>query len=274
MVILNGLIRRQINFKVVYCGPPGAGVSANLTSLEDYAPSELVSIDTEECSVLFLDGLPLSPERRIGGLKVSSQLFAAPGEVSPEAIRRLALFQGVDGVVFVATSDPTRTKDNQRALGKLLASLDACGLDPATLPVVLQWNQRDLQDALGPRERAAFNEFGWPELEAVASGGEGVRETLGEIQELMTRRLEEGYGIERPEKDRSQLPLASPTASQRDPPPAPDPPPRSGGNPPEDARSALDRPLIRPAPPASRVELGLGLFLCLLALGLAAWNLL
>jgi signal recognition particle receptor subunit beta len=183
---------REIMAKIVYYGPGLCGKTTNLEQIHNrVSPGErgkLVSLATEQERTLFFDFMPVKAGK-IGGFQLKFQLYTVPGQVYYNASRRLVL-QGVDGVVFVADSDPDRLDANIESLRNLYENLKAHGVNVDTLPIVFQYNKRDLPNAL-PSEnlQAALNYDEAPAFQAIASKGVGVFETLGEVMSLVEQRL-------------------------------------------------------------------------------------
>src|SRR5512143_314905 len=183
MVFLN-YTAMQMTAKIVYYGPGLCGKTTNLGWIHaKTAPrsrGEMVSLETEADRTLFFDLLPLDVGV-IGGLKVRLQLYTVPGQVFYNATRRLVL-KGVDGVVFVADSQLPALEPNEESLANLRQNLEELGIEPRDVPVVFQYNKRDLRNIL-PVEKlqAALNPQGAPAFEAAAIHGVGVFETLKEI---------------------------------------------------------------------------------------------
>jgi signal recognition particle receptor subunit beta len=180
---------RELNFKLVYYGPAGAGKATNLQRLFDAASpsarSKMTSLATGTDRMLFFDFLPQWAEE-IHGLRARTHLYAACGEVAHEAQRKLVL-QGVDGVCFVADSRPERLGANMDCLEGLRAHLNEMGRDPDQVPIVYQYNKRDLPDAVPARQLSGLlNPGGKPEFEAIATAGAGVAETLEALTRIVT----------------------------------------------------------------------------------------
>ena len=181
---------REIHCKIVYYGPGLGGKTANLEHIFDRVDpasrGKMISLKTDSDRTLFFDFLPISIGN-VRGHSVRLQLYTVPGQVFYEASRRL-LLRGVDGVVFVADSQPTRQDANLESLENLEGHLRANGFDPARMPTVLQYNKRDMEDAM-PVEalRASLNRRNAPEHLAVARHGEGVFETLKSISRAVLR---------------------------------------------------------------------------------------
>ncbi|HTR97065.1 MAG TPA: GTPase domain-containing protein [Candidatus Acidoferrales bacterium] len=189
---------REIHFKIVYYGCGLCGKTTNLRSLHDRLPPErrgkLISIATDHERTLFFDFLPIDLGQ-VNGFTTRFHLYTVPGQVYYKLSRR-AVLQGVDGVVFVADSHPSREHANAESLADLHEHLRTLGLEGpalARIPWVVQYNKRDLPLAVPlARLRAAVNERDWPEFEAVASEGRGVTETLRSICKSVLARLAPG----------------------------------------------------------------------------------
>jgi len=186
MVFLN-YTAMQMTAKIVYYGPGLCGKTTNLTWIHaKTAPrsrGEMVSLETDSDRTLFFDLLPLDVGV-IGGLKVRLQLYTVPGQVFYNATRRLVL-KGVDGVVFVADSQAPAAEPNEESLANLRQNLEELGLDPRSVPVVFQYNKRDLRNILPvPELQKSLNTASAPFFEAAAIHGVGVFETLKEISRL------------------------------------------------------------------------------------------
>jgi signal recognition particle receptor subunit beta len=183
---------REITCKIVYYGPGRSGKTTNLQHIHANLPEErrgrMISLATETDRTLFFDFLPLELGT-ISGYQVRFQLYTVPGQVYYDSTRKLVL-QGADGVVFVADSQPSRQEENLESFRNLQANLLDQGVDPRTLPVCLQFNKRDLPDAL-PRELLdrTLNYRGHLSSEASAATGAGVFETLRGISGLVLERL-------------------------------------------------------------------------------------
>jgi len=177
----------QMTAKIVYYGPGLCGKTTNLQCIHNKtAPrsrGEMVSLETEADRTLFFDLLPLDVGV-IGGMKVRLQLYTVPGQVFYNATRRLVL-KGVDGVVFVADSQVPAAEPNEESLSNLRQNLEELGVDPKTVPVVFQYNKRDLRNILPvDKLQQSLNPGGAPAFEAAAIHGVGVFETLKEISRL------------------------------------------------------------------------------------------
>jgi signal recognition particle receptor subunit beta len=145
---------REITCKIVYYGPGRGGKTTNLQDVHARIPEakrgRMVSLATEMDRTLFFDFLPLELGT-ISGFQVKFQLYTVPGQVYYDATRKLVL-QGADGVVFVADSQARRQEENVESFRNLQSNLLEQGVDPRTLPLCLQYNKRDLPDAVPVEE--------------------------------------------------------------------------------------------------------------------------
>jgi signal recognition particle receptor subunit beta len=181
---------KTIRFKIVYCGTPLSGKTTNLrqihAKLDPQGRSDLVSLSTAQDRTLFFDFLAVESSA-IPGYRISFHLYTVPGQVTYNATLQLVLRQA-DGVVFVADSQMDRQRDNIHAFQSLEANLRLNGSDIARLPLVLQYNKRDLPNA-APLEYLEFllNNQGVPHLsfEADAKGGRNVLATLNAISQTV-----------------------------------------------------------------------------------------
>ena len=186
---------REINCKVVYYGPALCGKTTNLEVIHRRVAPEgrgtLMSLATETDRTLFFDFLPVELGA-VRGFSTRFHLYTVPGQVQYDASRRLIL-KGVDGVVFVADSAPDRLEANVESLANLYDNLQRHGIDPLTIPLVLQYNKRDLPNALPVAALDDALRTGWaaraPVHEAVAMAGEGVFETLKSVGGLVIAAL-------------------------------------------------------------------------------------
>ena len=183
---------REINCKLVYYGPGLGGKTTNIEYVYNKVSPEtrgkLISLATEQERTLFFDFLPVDLGS-IRGFKTRFHLYTVPGQVYYNASRRLIL-KGVDGVVFVADSQPERMDANIASMQNLYENLAEYGYDPATLPLVIQYNKRDIPSAVPVAElRAQLNPDELPEYEAVAISGGGVFDTLKVVSKLVLKTI-------------------------------------------------------------------------------------
>jgi signal recognition particle receptor subunit beta len=184
---------REINCKIVYYGTGLGGKTTNLKYIHgQLAPTtrgELISLATETERTLFFDFLPLDLGS-VQGFKTRFSLYTVPGQVEYNASRKLIL-NGVDGIIFVADSDVMRSKDNVESLQNMVDNLKEYSLTLDNIPWVLQYNKRDLANAMQiERMERELNTMGVPSFEAVASEGLGVFATLKAISKLILNRLQ------------------------------------------------------------------------------------
>jgi signal recognition particle receptor subunit beta len=179
---------KEINCKIVYYGPGLCGKTTNLRYIhERMHPSSrgrMISLATETERTLFFDFLPLAMGE-IRGFKTRFHLYTVPGQVFYDASRRLIL-RGVDGVVFCVDSQLTRMDANVESLENLKINMREQGYDPDRVPLVLQYNKRDIEHIATVAElHALINYRNVPEYEAIATTGVGVFETLKGVIKLV-----------------------------------------------------------------------------------------
>jgi len=229
----------QMAAKIVYYGPGLCGKTTNLQFIYGHTSQdsrgEMVSLETETDRTLFFDLLPIDVGS-IAGFNTRIQLYTVPGQVFYNTTRKLVL-KGVDGVVFVADSQRPMLQTNVESLRNLEENLGEMSLSFDTLPIVLQYNQRDLPEVCSDQEmEAALNRRGWPSFEASAVTGQGVFETLKGVSKLTL------LSLKKPLTKMGSEP-ARPSAGPR-PVAVPAPPPRPAPAP------APARPTPAPAAPA------------------------
>ena len=179
---------KEVNCKIVYYGPGLGGKTTNLQHVykrtSSDVRSEMITLNTENERTLFFDFLPLDLGE-IRGFKTRFHLYTVPGQVFYEASRKLIL-SGLDGVIFVADSQVEKMESNIESLKGLENNLVEQGNDLEELPIVMQWNKRDLPNSTSVDDlEKSLNKWGSPSFEAVASDGEGVFETLKMISKLV-----------------------------------------------------------------------------------------
>lgn len=180
---------REVQFKIVYCGTPLGGKTTNLVYIHQrLAPSlrgHLASIATEQERTLFFDFLPVHPTI-IAGYDTRFQLYSVPGQRIYGETRRIVL-TGVDGIVFVADSDPSRMEANLEALESTLDAVRGLNRSFDRIPVIFQFNKRDLPDAMPPEEMDAALGVTRPTFLACASIGTNVFATLDAVTQMVLR---------------------------------------------------------------------------------------
>ena len=181
----------DVAYKIVYYGPGLSGKTTNLRGIRDLVAPEnrgrLVTLCTRCERTVFFDFLPVN-FARIGDTRVKLHLYSVPGQAY-YALSRRVILDGVDGIVFVADSQKERTEANLNTMDDLEHNLSSYGLDAGRIPLVLQFNKRDLPGIMPVDQMSRdLNRHGWPTVESVALGGSGPTETLKEIARVMARR--------------------------------------------------------------------------------------
>jgi signal recognition particle receptor subunit beta len=201
MVVLN-YTGEEINAKIVYYGPGLSGKTTNLENLYSHMPvdakGQMVSMKTRTDRTLFFDFFPLELGE-ISGYRTRFLLYTVPGQVYYNATRKLVL-KGADAVVFVADSAPDKLEENIESLRNLEDNLNEHGLSLDDIPWVIQYNKRDIPDAMPVAElHKHLNLMNVPALEAVALTGFGVYDTFkciaGILYKKLKERLESGEGF-------------------------------------------------------------------------------
>ncbi len=192
--------QRTVKVKIAYYGPALGGKTTNLKVLHEQAKpqqrGDLVSVNSEQDRTILCDLLPL----RTGGFRgfdLRLQLLAVPGQTTYAAPRRTVL-KGSDGVVFVGNSAVDRWHENLQSFQELEGNLRLIDVDPATIPLVFQYNKRDLPQLLEVSAlNRGLNARGVPAVEAVANLGKGVLETFSAIVTLTIENLSRRYRMMR-----------------------------------------------------------------------------
>jgi signal recognition particle receptor subunit beta len=191
MSLIN-IAAREIQLKLVYYGIGLSGKTTNLRQLHTNVVGEemstMTSIATEGERTLFFDFLPIDVGK-IHGFRLRFQMYTVPGQ-QLYAATRTAVLHGADAVVQVVDSQAEKLEDNRQSLQELAENLGAQHKDIATFPIVLQYNKRDLPNALSVKElEEALNARHLPSFEAVASRGVGVFETFRTLSKEAVKRL-------------------------------------------------------------------------------------
>ena len=186
---------REINCKIVYYGPGLGGKTTNIQYVYQKTSGEnrgdMITLNTENERTLFFDFLPLDLGE-IRGFKTRFHLYTVPGQVFYEASRKLIL-RGVDGIIFVADSQVERMEANIKSLEDLKKNLTAQGYEIEKLPIVMQWNKRDLANITPTQElEERLNKWDASTFEATAIKGEGVFESLKMVSKLVLMNLKGG----------------------------------------------------------------------------------
>jgi signal recognition particle receptor subunit beta len=188
-------VTKEVNCKIVYYGPGLGGKTTNIQYVYQKTSGDskgnIISLNTENERTLFFDFLPLDLGE-IRGFKTRFHLYTVPGQVFYEASRKLIL-RGVDGIVFVADSQVERMEANIESLKSLEKNLLEQGYDIEKVPLVLQWNKRDLPNITSVKDlHDTLNKWNVPEFEAVAVKGTGVFDTLKMVSKLVLMNLKGG----------------------------------------------------------------------------------
>jgi signal recognition particle receptor subunit beta len=190
---------KELTVKLVYYGPALSGKTTNLRALHWLSTPDsrggLMTLETQNDRTLFFDMLPITLSSK-SGLKVRLKLFTVPGQVMHNATRRLVL-QAADGVAFVADSQRSEEDANRESFTNLKENLAEIGMDPERVPIVIQFNKRDLEDvrtdeeldAIAARSRATI-------YKAVATRGYGVVQTLLGLVRDTWHHLEREHGLQ------------------------------------------------------------------------------
>lgn len=199
MAVFNHL-RKEIDAKIVYYGPGISGKTTNLQfihqNLKPEQRGKMVSLATEEERTLFFDFLPIELES-VRGFRTRFHLYTVPGQIYYGATRR-AVLSGADGVIFVADSQTERMEDNLMSLKDLEENLRYYGKRIETIPLVIQYNKRDLPNISSVEElNQKINRWQAPYFESVAIIGQGVFKTLTMACRLVLKAIEEGVETRR-----------------------------------------------------------------------------
>ena len=202
MVIYNAATK-ELTAKIVYYGPGLCGKTTNLKVLHDRlepgTAGKLLNLQTQTDRTIYFDLLPVELGD-IKGYKIRFQLATVPGQTAFNETRRVVL-KGVDGIVFVADSQWTMLPKNLESWQNLKDNLKTNEITFESIPVVVQYNKRDLADILAvDAMQEALGLSSYPFVEAVASAGRGVTETFKLISKLtfvdLLRRLQGRRGEE------------------------------------------------------------------------------
>jgi signal recognition particle receptor subunit beta len=187
---------RQLTLKLVYYGPPLSGKTSNLRALhaavDKLNRGRLMTLDTRDDRTLFFDLMPIF--FRTSGFSFRIKVYTVPGQPVHEATRKVVL-ASADGIVFVADSSTKVREENAASWRNLVANLAALGLE--RLPIVVQYNKRDLPDAIPLEEADRFGDPARRIESACAKRGEGVVSTFFELVGRAWERLDRDIQISR-----------------------------------------------------------------------------
>ena len=196
---------REIALKLVYYGPALSGKTTNLRSLHQLTTEDsrgrLMTLETRDDRTLFFDMLPLtlraspSSEGAPAGMTLRIKIFTVPGQVLHASTRRLVL-QGADGVAFIADSQISETEHNAASFLDLRRNLKELNLSVKDLPLVIQFNKRDLDRIRSDEELVALASRGRePVFKASAVSGKGVLETFFGLLDVTWRKLDREHQL-------------------------------------------------------------------------------
>ncbi|WP_432823099.1 GTP-binding protein [Trichloromonas sp.] len=192
-------LEKRMVLKLVYYGPALSGKTTNLLQLHELLEQEgrgdLMVLDTKDDRTIYFDLLPffiMAPS----GLKIKVKVFTVPGQVKHDATRK-AVLQRADGVAFIADSQSIETMNNRNSFENLESNLGMVGLDIETIPLVIQYNKRDLPAVISePDIHRVWAATGIPVAMASALNGTGVVETFSRLAELTYEHVDARYGLE------------------------------------------------------------------------------
>lgn len=198
MVQIN-LQQREITLKIVFYGPALSGKTTNLQAvhqlMDQDARGRLMVLDTSDDRTLFFDLMPVF-FRSESGFTVKVKLFTVPGQVMHNSTRRIVL-QGADGVAFIADSQLDQTQANNDCWRDMMNNLKLNGLDPDEVPIVIQFNKRDMPSVRPDEEIDEVAKRGAETVfKASAITGAGVMETLEGILRATWRSLDARYSLQ------------------------------------------------------------------------------
>lgn len=191
MVLFNHATR-EMTAKIVYYGPGLCGKTTNLLVIFDKLDAKtrgkMLSLATKTDRTLFFDLLPVDVGK-VGTFNLRIQLYTVPGQVFYNQTRKLVL-KGADAIVFVVDSQPSMLDSNRESFSNLLENLEENQLDPNDMPMVVQYNKRDLPGVLPVEELEQKLGFdGFPFVEASALRGDGVMDTFKLVSKLTAKHL-------------------------------------------------------------------------------------
>jgi GTPase SAR1 family protein len=188
--------QREIAIKLVYYGAALSGKTTNLKMLHAHADEKsrgrLLSLDSQSDRTLFFDLLPL--HFRAGSVTVKLRIYTVPGQVMHNATRKVVL-QSADGVAFIADSRLSEVGATTDSFANLKENLRENGIDPEAVPMVLQFNKRDLPDVRSEDELARVEQRGRPVFTATAKRDEGVLKTFFALAKVTWDDLEKKHNL-------------------------------------------------------------------------------
>lgn len=192
MVLVN-YADRKLTCKVVYYGTGESGKTSNLiyiyNTLDSTIRSEMTCLEGLNERTLFFDFLSINLGD-VKGFNTTFSLYTSPGQMQYNAARKIIL-NGVDGIIFVANSSRDEKENNIQSYKNMIENLKEYNLNLNHIPIVLQYNKRDLENALSFEElESDLNQAGHPSFEAVAIQGQGVFATLKAVSNSILANLQ------------------------------------------------------------------------------------
>ena len=189
---------QRMVLKLVYYGPALSGKTTNLLKLHDLLDmrdrGDLMVLDTKDDRTIYFDLLPFYLKAP-SGLKIKVKVYTVPGQVRHDATRK-AVLQRADGVAFIADSRPGEAANNFESFSNLEKNLACVGLDIEHVPLVVQFNKRDLPEILTEEDiLRTWEPTGVPIFMASALEGGGVKETFGKLLELAYQMIDKKVGL-------------------------------------------------------------------------------
>lgn len=187
---------REVAIKLVYYGPALSGKTTNLQALHrltsEASRGRLMTLDTKDDRTLFFDMLPLvfKADTESGAMSLRVKVFTVPGQVVHASTRRLVL-QDADGIAFIADSQTSETENNAAAFLELRENLKAVGKSMRDVPLVIQFNKRDLRNVRSDAEIDELARKGKePVYKASAVNDQGVLECFFGLLDRSWRKLD------------------------------------------------------------------------------------
>ena len=192
MVLVN-YADRKLTCKVVYYGTGESGKTSNLiyiyNTLDSTIRSEMTCLEGLNERTLFFDFLSINLGD-VKGFNTTFSLYTSPGQMQYNAARKIIL-NGVDGIIFVANSSRDERENNIQSFNNMIQNLKEYNLNLNNIPIILQYNKRDLDNILSFEElEKDINQAGYPSFEAVAVQGQGVFATLKAISNSILANLQ------------------------------------------------------------------------------------
>lgn len=191
-------VKKKLNLKIVYYGPALSGKTTNLTTLHNILrpqqSGDIMILETKNDRTLFFDLLPVGMTAP-SGLLIKVKMFTVPGQVAHDSTRK-AVLSRADGVVFVADSQRNQTVNNAQSFENLADNAAKVGLEFERLPLVVQFNKRDMKEIQSEEEILdRWSQTSWPVMFASATQGAGVIETFNKLLEQVYNLIDSKYSL-------------------------------------------------------------------------------